>query len=399
LDLYSRLKVYDGQDPCSDGEYIAHSLTMLSNYGAGKYSALPQECRYTNATTSYPDKLYSFENISTSSENIKTALYQNSPVVISVDCYKSDWRDRANWIDGVWNGSYSGDFDGGHAMCIVGYDDNKGGGSFLVMNSWGTDWGNNGFWWLKYSNVGYLNSAHALILDPDKNHDSHNTAVIPDDVSNQYYTFKNECNVTAYVAFVMHKDGDWVNRGWYAVESGSGVDLEIDGRGAENVYWTAISPAYNLVWEDIENGLSLCVDPVNAYTYYDKVNHSCGKTYKFHKSNPGWSGDYTMTLTCGNIGRGDEVVLQPGKLELKADTGDVLVANLNWKKGYYLHDAFTGKMIQPVIDKESLAYTIWYIDKKNIIQTKTLSEDQLEKMKVYKFISKQNTERWLNSKK
>ena len=32
-----------------------------------------------------------------------------------------------------------------HAMTIIGYDDNKYGGAFEVMNSWGEAFGNKGF--------------------------------------------------------------------------------------------------------------------------------------------------------------------------------------------------------------------------------------------------------------
>ncbi|MBK8627921.1 MAG: C1 family peptidase [Saprospiraceae bacterium] len=42
---------------------------------------------------------------------------------------------------------------GGHAMTIVGYDDNKFGGAFEVINSWGTAWGNEGFFWMKYDDL------------------------------------------------------------------------------------------------------------------------------------------------------------------------------------------------------------------------------------------------------
>ena len=38
-------------------------------------------------------------------------------------------------------------------MCIVGYDDNKLDGSFEVMNSWGTTWGNRGFVWITYAQM------------------------------------------------------------------------------------------------------------------------------------------------------------------------------------------------------------------------------------------------------
>ncbi|TAE00683.1 MAG: DUF4384 domain-containing protein [Bacteroidetes bacterium] len=39
---------------------------------------------------------------------------------------------------------------GGHAMCIVAYDDKKGGGAFQIMNSWGSDWADKGFFWMTY---------------------------------------------------------------------------------------------------------------------------------------------------------------------------------------------------------------------------------------------------------
>ena len=38
----------------------------------------------------------------------------------------------------------------GHAMCVMGYDDNLEGGAFQIMNSWGNRWGDNGFGWVKY---------------------------------------------------------------------------------------------------------------------------------------------------------------------------------------------------------------------------------------------------------
>jgi aminopeptidase C len=37
---------------------------------------------------------------------------------------------------------------GGHALVVIGYDDNK--QAFQLMNSWGKEWGQDGFIWLKY---------------------------------------------------------------------------------------------------------------------------------------------------------------------------------------------------------------------------------------------------------
>lgn len=50
--------------------------------------------------------------------------------------------------------------EGGHAVCLCGYDDNKvnpfnpsSKGAFLVRNSWGTDWGLAGYFWVSYDYI------------------------------------------------------------------------------------------------------------------------------------------------------------------------------------------------------------------------------------------------------
>lgn len=45
---------------------------------------------------------------------------------------------------------------GGHALCIVGYDDNFNNGSFIVRNSWGDAWGDEGYCYIPYSMFKYL---------------------------------------------------------------------------------------------------------------------------------------------------------------------------------------------------------------------------------------------------
>lgn len=50
-----------------------------------------------------------------------------------------DWQDDTKWKHGL------------HAMAIVGYDDHKEGGAFRILNSWGPDWGDGGYIWMRYS--------------------------------------------------------------------------------------------------------------------------------------------------------------------------------------------------------------------------------------------------------
>lgn len=82
---------------------------------------------------------------------IKQNLAQGAPVVIGM-MVGGTFMSRMLGQD-VWQptqADYSMRGYGGHAMCVIGYDDNREGGAFQVMNSWSEDWGNNGVAWIRY---------------------------------------------------------------------------------------------------------------------------------------------------------------------------------------------------------------------------------------------------------
>jgi hypothetical protein len=56
----------------------------------------------------------------------------NGPALIAVPVY--------NFGERLWQ-SGDGDMLGGHAMSIVGWNED----GFIIRNSWGTDWGSNGY--------------------------------------------------------------------------------------------------------------------------------------------------------------------------------------------------------------------------------------------------------------
>ena len=76
---------------------------------------------------------------------VKAAL-ANGPVVTTLTVY----GDFLFYSGGVYK-HVTGDAEGGHAVSIVGYDDAS--QSWIVRNSWGTDWGNNGFINIAYSDT------------------------------------------------------------------------------------------------------------------------------------------------------------------------------------------------------------------------------------------------------
>ena len=78
--------------------------------------------------------------------NSKNWLDTVGPLVTWVDVYD----DFFGHGSGVYHRSTAPTnvFRGGHFFLIVGYDDSL--GAWLCKNSWGTDWGMNGFGWIGY---------------------------------------------------------------------------------------------------------------------------------------------------------------------------------------------------------------------------------------------------------
>lgn len=88
---------------------------------------------------------------------IKQNLAQGAPVVIGMmvgGTFMSNMMGQDEWHPN--QSDYYMQGFGGHAMCVIGYDDYKNGGSFEIMNSWGSDWGNNGFAYVNYEDFAHF---------------------------------------------------------------------------------------------------------------------------------------------------------------------------------------------------------------------------------------------------
>ncbi len=159
--LYYQVKSA-GDSNCVNGANIETALQTLTSKGDLLKSENIPDCVNTidNLTDSkaknYTIKAYTrlSENYGSVSKNdistIKKSLSERKPVVFSLKCMNSFF---GVGHDGVWTPRANDVNQGNHALCIVGYDDNKLGGAFEVMNSWGTDWGNAGFFWLTYEQM------------------------------------------------------------------------------------------------------------------------------------------------------------------------------------------------------------------------------------------------------
>jgi hypothetical protein len=175
--LYNQI----GLDGC-EGSYINRAMDFMSQRGSVPYESFPyndQDCS-KQPDQQLLDQARQFKmrgsNRLTVGDNvanidlraIKENLSQGAPVVIGMmvgGSYMQPMMGQDVWNPTQDDGSMMG--FGGHAQCIVGYDDKKYGGALLIMNSWGPQWGNNGFAWVRYGDfLHFAREAYGLEAMP-----------------------------------------------------------------------------------------------------------------------------------------------------------------------------------------------------------------------------------------
>ena len=190
----------ESSEECDATNTMIEVLDILKSKGAKKQFYTPHiECdssfdeslslgikNYTN-----PYSIFDYEKIPAlggdlAVNNTKKQLLNNKPILLSArfpnnfeysvqnDGNYSPSDSELNNVENVLsrrNSGFSNDelnefkknnFD--HAVTIIGYDDNIYGGAFRVVNSWGYQWGDDGYFWLKYKDFKIL-GYEAYVLD------------------------------------------------------------------------------------------------------------------------------------------------------------------------------------------------------------------------------------------
>jgi C1A family cysteine protease len=138
---------------CDGGSTIVENLDRVKNIGIATWKDMPydeKDCdtqpSYTAIENSKCAKILSYERVEI--EDIKYYISNGNPIIIAIKVYDNFVKPE------VVNGEYfyktyqqRGD-QGGHAIVVVGYDNNR--NAFKIINSWGRDWGNDGFLWIDY---------------------------------------------------------------------------------------------------------------------------------------------------------------------------------------------------------------------------------------------------------
>ncbi|MEJ8844798.1 Ig-like domain-containing protein [Lacibacter sp. H375] len=148
--LYNQIKF---NSDCNSGTAMQTALDFIKLNGIPTFQTMPYSssngCSVLPTTSQITEalnykigtysKLYSADKAA-----IKAMISQNHPVIINVIADNSFISAKAGFI---WK-TYSGSGSLPHCIVICGYDDAK--NAYLIMNSWGTGWGDAGYSWIDY---------------------------------------------------------------------------------------------------------------------------------------------------------------------------------------------------------------------------------------------------------
>ena len=157
LALYYDFRTESGFQADQDsGAFMEPAVAALVKFGAGSESAWEYPDPTPGNFAERPSWEYKRQALdhrvtkhyrATTAVQAKTAISNGLPVVVAFNVPMSFLVKTK--VTGVWVDE-GGPAQGGHAVCIMGYDDEKHGGSFRIQNSWSADWGEGGFFWLPY---------------------------------------------------------------------------------------------------------------------------------------------------------------------------------------------------------------------------------------------------------
>ena len=164
--IYNQIK--ENAQNCEEGSSISRALNLLKTQGVPRLADFPYadtNCgRQPTAAIrelALRHKIKSWKAIPSGAiETVKGELYRGNPVIVGMAVSSSfdDLRGKNIYAD-----EKSG-FSGEHAMVITGYDDKR--GAFKLLNSWGPDWGDNGFGWVGYRAMA-LRGKEFFVMEPE----------------------------------------------------------------------------------------------------------------------------------------------------------------------------------------------------------------------------------------
>lgn len=156
LFIYYNARMDEGSTDKDAGIYLRSGLAAMKKYGICEESLWPFDLeKWDDKPSNEAYENAKKRNIKNYKKLISTyyiteVLNDNKPVVFGMEVYDSFMQldDRINVVSFPSRKEKS---IGGHAMCMVGYDLPR--RIFLAKNSFGTDWGMNGYCWIPFDYI------------------------------------------------------------------------------------------------------------------------------------------------------------------------------------------------------------------------------------------------------
>jgi C1A family cysteine protease len=156
LFIYYNERKMEGSIDTDSGAEIRDGIKSISvdgvcsedlwKYDITKFTECPtQEC-YDNAKN---HKSIEYKRVVQSLEQLKQCLIEGFPFVFGFNVYSSFETQEVEETGIMPMPKEGEELLGGHAVCAVGFDDNK--RVFIVRNSWGSSWGDKGYFYMPYA--------------------------------------------------------------------------------------------------------------------------------------------------------------------------------------------------------------------------------------------------------
>jgi C1A family cysteine protease len=120
-------------------------LENLWPYITRKFSTKPKCIAYANART---HQTIEYSRVPQTLESLKSCLAEGYPFVLGFSVYEYFESEEMAELGLLQMPKKGEQLLGGHCVLCVGYSDDK--EMFLIQNSWGEKWGQNGYFWMPY---------------------------------------------------------------------------------------------------------------------------------------------------------------------------------------------------------------------------------------------------------
>jgi hypothetical protein len=152
LAIYYYERVAQGTVDQDSGATITQSIQTLANPGIIDESLWPYDTtKYQIAppTSKTKQVAVTYQAVKQDLQDLKQTLVNGRPITFGFTVYASFESDAVAKTGIVPMPQPNEQVMGGHCTVITGYDDSK--SAFIVRNSWGTDWGVGGYFYLPYA--------------------------------------------------------------------------------------------------------------------------------------------------------------------------------------------------------------------------------------------------------